>query len=131
MIPGLRQARRHQPRHGTDLAATGRTTLPGLGRAPAQSRQRDPARNRLRPGRRHRRPARATTSRTTTTSATSGNAPGADFDLNDTDVRFCVTPEFPAGTWAYFLTIEADGTPGVSRSSPAAGSYRTLPRAET
>ncbi len=40
-----------------------------------------------------------------------GKNHGTDFDLNENNVRFCVTPEFPAGTWAYFLTIEADGTP--------------------
>ncbi len=40
-----------------------------------------------------------------------GKVQGTDFDLNENNVRFCVTPEFPAGTWAYFLTIEADGTP--------------------
>ncbi|MEY4488913.1 MAG: hypothetical protein RIQ79_1421 [Verrucomicrobiota bacterium] len=34
-----------------------------------------------------------------------------DFDLNEQNARFCVTPEFPAGTWAYFVTIYADGTP--------------------
>ncbi|MDB6006098.1 MAG: hypothetical protein JWR15_3085, partial [Prosthecobacter sp.] len=34
-----------------------------------------------------------------------------DFDLNEQNVRFCVTPEFPAGTWAYFTTIYANGTP--------------------
>lgn len=36
---------------------------------------------------------------------------GEDFDLNEQNVRFSVTPEFPAGTWAYFATIKADGTP--------------------
>jgi hypothetical protein len=40
-----------------------------------------------------------------------GKTQGTDFDLNEYNVRFCVTPEFPAGTWAYFLTIETDGTP--------------------
>lgn len=40
-----------------------------------------------------------------------GKAQGADFDLNEYNVRFGVTPEFPNGTWAYFLTIEPDGTP--------------------
>ena len=40
-----------------------------------------------------------------------GKIHGTDFDLNEYNVRFCVTPEFPAGTWAYFLTIESDGTP--------------------
>ena len=36
---------------------------------------------------------------------------GVDFDLNEQNVRFCVTPEFPAGTWAYFTTINADNSP--------------------
>jgi arylsulfatase A-like enzyme len=36
---------------------------------------------------------------------------GVDFDLNEYNVRWCVTPEFPAGTWAYFTCIAADGTP--------------------
>ena len=36
---------------------------------------------------------------------------GIDFDLNEYNVRQCVTPEFPGGTWAYFTCIEADGTP--------------------
>jgi hypothetical protein len=40
-----------------------------------------------------------------------GKTQGVDFDLNDYNVRFCVTPEFPNGTWAYFVTIETDGTP--------------------
>ena len=34
-----------------------------------------------------------------------------DYDLNEQNVRFCVTPEFPDGTWAYFTTINLDGTP--------------------
>ncbi len=36
---------------------------------------------------------------------------GMDFDLNEQNVRFCATPEYPAGTWAYFTCINADGTP--------------------
>ena len=36
---------------------------------------------------------------------------GTDFDLNEYNVRWCVTPEFPSGTWAYFSCIAADGTP--------------------
>ena len=39
------------------------------------------------------------------------NAGGAFFDLNQYNARYCVTPEFPGGTWAYFITIKADGTP--------------------
>ncbi|MFZ9837116.1 MAG: YHYH protein, partial [Opitutaceae bacterium] len=40
-----------------------------------------------------------------------GKTQGIDFDLNECNARFCVTPEFPQGTYAYFLTIEEDGTP--------------------
>ena len=36
---------------------------------------------------------------------------GLEFDLNEYNVRWCVTPEFPNGIWAYFTCIEADGTP--------------------
>ena len=40
-----------------------------------------------------------------------GKTQGVEFDLNEYNVRFCVTPEFPQGTYAYFLAIEPDGTP--------------------
>ncbi len=40
-----------------------------------------------------------------------GQTLGVDFDLNEQNVRFCVTPEFPAGTWAYFTTITAAAVP--------------------
>ena len=40
-----------------------------------------------------------------------GETLGTQFDLNEYNVRYCVTPEFPGGTWAYFLCIAADGTP--------------------
>ncbi|MGJ8671796.1 sulfatase-like hydrolase/transferase [Rubritalea sp.] len=33
------------------------------------------------------------------------------FDLNECNVRYCVTPEFPNGTWAYFTCIDENGTP--------------------
>ena len=36
---------------------------------------------------------------------------GTDFDLNEYNVRWCVTPEFPGGTWAYFVCITSNGTP--------------------
>ena len=36
---------------------------------------------------------------------------GQDFDLDELNVRWCVTPEFPQGTFAYFTTIDANGTP--------------------
>lgn len=38
-------------------------------------------------------------------------AQGTDFDLNEYNVRYCVTPEFPAGTYAYFMPLDASGTP--------------------
>ncbi len=40
-----------------------------------------------------------------------GRTNGVDFDLNEYNVRWCVTPEFPGGTWAYFVTITTNGSP--------------------
>jgi hypothetical protein len=40
-----------------------------------------------------------------------GSVQGVDFDLNEYNVRWCVTPEFPEGIYAYFTSIESDGTP--------------------
>ncbi|MFC7337802.1 sulfatase-like hydrolase/transferase [Haloferula chungangensis] len=40
-----------------------------------------------------------------------GKVQGKDFDLNEYNVRFCVTPDFPEGTWAYFCCIDPHGTP--------------------
>ena len=47
-----------------------------------------------------------------TNSATSQlYVPGTNtFDLDVYNGRFCVTPEFPSGTYAYFLTIDSSGT---------------------
>ncbi len=36
---------------------------------------------------------------------------GVDFDLDKSNGRQCVTPEFPDGTYAYFLPIDAKGAP--------------------
>ncbi|MDE0839466.1 MAG: YHYH protein, partial [Kiritimatiellae bacterium] len=36
---------------------------------------------------------------------------GVDFDLNEFNARFCRTPEFPAGTWAYFACVDPNGIP--------------------
>lgn len=36
---------------------------------------------------------------------------GTDFDLDEYNGRWCVTPEYPDGTYAYFVSIAADGTP--------------------
>lgn len=40
-----------------------------------------------------------------------GEKPGKDFDLDELNGRWCVTPEFPNGTYAYFTTIDANGNP--------------------
>jgi hypothetical protein len=40
-----------------------------------------------------------------------GRVLGADFDLDEYNGRFCVTPEFPNGTYAYFVTIATNGAP--------------------
>jgi hypothetical protein len=40
-----------------------------------------------------------------------GRTLGKDFDLDRANGRFCVTPEFPSGTYAYFTTIAAGGDP--------------------
>ena len=39
-----------------------------------------------------------------------GLTQGIDFDLNRQNVRYCVTPEYPGGTYAYFVCIDASGT---------------------
>jgi hypothetical protein len=36
---------------------------------------------------------------------------GVDFDLDEYNSRWCVTPEFPNGTYAYFVSISTNGTP--------------------
>jgi len=36
---------------------------------------------------------------------------GQDFDLDEYNGRWCVTPEFPEGTYAYFTTLDADSAP--------------------
>lgn len=40
-----------------------------------------------------------------------GKTLGKDFDLDELNGRWCVTPEFPNGTFAYFTAIEASGQP--------------------
>jgi len=41
-----------------------------------------------------------------------GIAPGTNtFDLDEYNGRWCVTPEFPGGTYAYFVSISSNGTP--------------------
>ncbi|MBT5691660.1 MAG: sulfatase-like hydrolase/transferase [Opitutae bacterium] len=40
-----------------------------------------------------------------------GLTQGIDFDLDLHNGRFCITPDFPEGTYAYFVSIEPNGTP--------------------
>lgn len=93
----------------TNLSATGRTTLPAWA-ARVQGRSATLAANQYGPA-------------VNTTFALGhyiedfdylgdlGFTQGTHFDLNEQNVRFCITPQFPGGTWAYFTTIAADATP--------------------
>ena len=40
-----------------------------------------------------------------------GYVQGVDFDLEEYNGQWCVTPEFPNGTYAYFVSISSNGTP--------------------
>lgn len=40
-----------------------------------------------------------------------GYQQGVDFDLDVCNGRWCVTPEFPDGVYAYFVAISSNGTP--------------------
>lgn len=40
-----------------------------------------------------------------------GKTQGVDFDLDEYNGRYCVTPEYPGGVYAYFVAINADGSP--------------------
>jgi len=47
------------------------------------------------------------------TNASTGKAyvQGVDFDLDQYNGRYCVTPDYPNGTYAYFVAISSNGTP--------------------
>lgn len=40
-----------------------------------------------------------------------GYTQSVHFDLDEYNGRFCVTPEFPGGTYAYFVSMSSNGTP--------------------
>ncbi len=40
-----------------------------------------------------------------------GFTQGVDFDLDQYNGRWCVTPEFPNGIYAYFVSVNSNGTP--------------------
>ncbi len=65
-----------------------------------------------------------------------GYQQGVDFDLDEFNGRFCVTPEFPDGTYAYFVSINSDGVPAfpynIGRGfygSPTGGSVGSITEA--
>lgn len=45
-----------------------------------------------------------------------GYTQGIHFDLDKPNGRICVTPEFPGGTYAYFIPIDANGAPAFPYS---------------
>jgi len=62
-----------------------------------------------------------------------GYTQGVDFDLDEYNGRWCVTPEFPNGTYAYFVAIDSNGVPvfpyNIGRAyygSPAGGSVSAI-----
>lgn len=62
-----------------------------------------------------------------------GYAQGVSFDLDEYNGRWCFTPEFPGGTYAYFNTISASGAPAypynVGRQyygNPTAGTVTSI-----
>ncbi len=40
-----------------------------------------------------------------------GYTKGTDFDLDEYNGRWCYTPEFPGGIYAYFVSVSTNGTP--------------------
>jgi len=62
-----------------------------------------------------------------------GYVQGVDFDLDQYNGRWCVTPDFPGGTYAYFVSISSNGTPTYPYNigfgyygSPAGGSVTAI-----
>jgi len=97
--------------HGTtNLAATGRTTLPkwavaaqGLSSGTLSATQAGPAVSTTRPVGYYQ--------EDNDYLGDEGYTQGVDFDLNSYNARYCVTPDFPQGTWAYFAAIDASNQP--------------------
>jgi hypothetical protein len=58
---------------------------------------------------------------------------GVDFDLDEYNGRYCVTPDFPGGTYAYFVAITSNGAPQFPynigrayRGNPAGGTVTAI-----
>ena len=100
--------------HGTtNLGATGRTTLPAWA-ALAQNRsailsasQYGPNTNATYPPGHYSEDYDYLGDHSYTQGVT--NADGTFYDLNQYNARWCVTPEYPNGTWAYFESVTSNG----------------------
>jgi hypothetical protein len=62
-----------------------------------------------------------------------GKVQGVDFDLDEYNGRLCVTPEFPNGTYAYFVTLDSNGAPTYPYNAgrqfygtPSGGTVQTI-----
>ena len=51
-----------------------------------------------------------------------GKVQGREFDLDEFNGRWCVTPEFPRGTYAYFTAIDAAPI-FISPAGPMRGNF--------
>jgi hypothetical protein len=94
----------------TNLASTGRTTLPAWAAAAHSpfttsltSSQYGPAVGGMRPLGRY--------AEDYDHLGDHGVTQGTTYDLDRYNGRTCVTPEYPSGTYAYFVTIDASGVP--------------------
>jgi hypothetical protein len=103
MVSGF--ALRNGENGADNLAQTGRTTLPAwaVREQPFSATQTGPAVNQKRP--------LGYYIEDYAYLGDCGKTFGKDFDLDELNGRWCVTPEFPQGTYAYFTTIDASGQP--------------------
>lgn len=67
-----------------------------------------------------------------------GQVQGAGFDLDEYNGRFSITPEFPSGTYAYFVCLTSNGLPtypyNVGRQfygTPSGGAVQSITEAVT
>ena len=74
----------------------------------------------------------------TNSNTAQGYQQGVDFDLDEYNGRFCFTPEYPSGIYAYFVTISSNGAPAfpynIGRAfygSPTGNTVATLTESVT
>jgi len=96
--------------HGTaNLAVTGRTTLPKWA-ATAQNRSATLSATQIGPAVSTARPL-GYYQEDNDYLGDDGYTQGVDFDLNSYNARYCVTPDYHQGTWAYFVSIDGSSQP--------------------